>query len=122
MAKGLRSKSMRKNRSLIRKLVTIPIIEKRRDDLSIKLKKHLEEQNGSTIIGLKGLITGINENKKMQEMEVTNEKDDEADDADEVMSKPSSKGKGKHKSQVHLIKKKGMKAKSNPGKELVWFK
>ena len=111
MAKGLRSKSMRKNRTLLRKLVHIPLIKEKQDNLALKLKMSLDEQNGSTILGLKRKI-GIQSSKNSinDNAENNSETEDKMENEDISVKRPRIKFN------------KGSKAKKNPGKELVWFK
>jgi len=54
MAKGIRSKSMRRSRSLLRAAVMEPIQEKRQLEISAALKKKLiEKANDGSIVNLK---------------------------------------------------------------------
>ena len=113
MAKGLRSKSQRKNRTLLRKTLTIPLIEKRQEELAASLKAKLNEQNGSTIAGLKTLLSKKSKNGVVSDVKNT----------DPAVESEREKATLPPKTiNVHLIKNRGMKPKKNPNKPLVWFK
>ncbi len=123
MAKGLRSKSMRKNRSFLRKTLVEPIIEKRQEQLAEKLQKSLDaKQEPTTLLNLKKLLpttekNASNENVEDKDDEEMEEEDDEEDEQPKAEKKKSKK--------VNPFQKpKAVKAaKSNkPQKEMVWFK
>jgi hypothetical protein len=120
MAKGLRSKTKRKARSLIRENLSGPIAIKRQIKISNDIKSSLSEKNGSTIVGLKSILS--NNNTKSE-----HENSNDGSSVGSVESDPKPIGainsvivSKKHK---YTIKKKsGKQARNNPGKELVWFK
>lgn len=111
MAKSLRSKSMRKNRSLLRKNVSEPIAIKRQEKLAEEMKKISQDRNGSTILGLKSVFAVNVENLPELKTDVAMDEDIEPSIAPPKMS-VNEKFKAK----------KGSKARNNPKKELVWFK
>jgi hypothetical protein len=113
MAKGIRSKSQRKNRSLIRKTVSEPIMRVRQEAMAAALKKELEEKRGSSLKDLKSKIPG---GKVQIDGAVEENSDDDQEDEET--------GKEEKKKFSFLRKttgKKGSKPRNNPGKELTWF-
>lgn len=136
MAKGLRSKIKRKNRSFLRATVTEPIIHKRQAELSLALHKTLEERKTSSLLALKksmpkaaraaaaaSLKAEKEEAAKKKEMQVEEEEESGDDEPAKV-----SKGKKKFSKVTGLkesFKGKGYKAsrpQTKSTKELVWFK
>jgi hypothetical protein len=109
MAKSIRSKVKRANRSLHRKAVADPIIQKRQQKLAANLQKTLNEKSGSSIVGLRSVLSANAPPKK----------DDDIEDVEEEEVKVDKK------SDAKKIKVKALTtttAKSNPTKKLVWFK
>lgn len=139
MAKGLRSKCMRKNRSLIRKIVSEPIIKKRQEKITEAIKKDLElKKNGSLTNLIKilaskqkktnlkdknGNNTNDNNDDDMNNNEIQEDDDDEEEDK-VVQGENIAKYTGSKLTSIKLNKTKyaGSKPRNNPGKELEWFK
>ena len=121
MAKGIRSKVTRRNRTLLRETISKPIAERRQLELAQELKRSLAEKKGGTIVGLKNLLSkGNNEESKtidnLNDINFTSEPD-----VIPGAYNVTKKKKGISISQK-LSLKKGKSPKKNPGKELVWFK
>lgn len=127
MAKGIRSKKMRKNRAQIRKTVALPIIRKRQEKLAEALKKDLEKKAGKTITGLKGIFSKSNEKKTSktvsngEDVEGSEEEDSDEEEEEEVEVQ-NVKNKMLVIGKPTMKVKKGSKPKINPNKPLVWFK
>ena len=82
MAKGLRSKCKRANRSLIRKTLTEPIMRQRQADMSAALMKELAEKRGDSIKTLASMMPGNNATKIVKDVEEDN-MDEEAEEENE---------------------------------------
>eukprot|EP00428_Durinskia_dybowskii_P064013 CAMPEP_0170385114 /NCGR_PEP_ID=MMETSP0117_2-20130122/16347_1 /TAXON_ID=400756 /ORGANISM="Durinskia baltica, Strain CSIRO CS-38" /LENGTH=120 /DNA_ID=CAMNT_0010640885 /DNA_START=50 /DNA_END=409 /DNA_ORIENTATION=+ len=120
MAKGLRSKCKRANRSLIRKTLTEPIMRQRQAEMSEALKKELAEKRGDSITTLASLLPGNKAEIKKDEEDMEDENEEDATDNQQGGQLPKS---GKQKGFSFLRrnpKQKGSKPRSNPGKEMVW--
>mmetsp|Transcript_25655 Transcript_25655/g.43022 ORF Transcript_25655/g.43022 Transcript_25655/m.43022 type:complete len:91 (+) Transcript_25655:544-816(+) len=76
MAKGIRSKTKRANRTLIRKTVSGPIIRKRQEEMSKALQKQIASRKLSSISKLKQLLP-------VEETELKNAKGNDEDDEDD---------------------------------------
>lgn len=110
MAKGIRSKAKRQNRSLIRATLSEPIAKKRQEEIAANLKKSLDEQNGSTIKSLKSLFPGGSLGQKPIVAAAPI-----AMETEPVEPKKTSKSDNKPK----VVK--GSRARVNPNKPLTWF-
>lgn len=124
MAKGIRSKSKRANRSLIRKTLTEPITRKRQELIAESIRRDLAEKGGDSIKSLASLLPGAKAEKgDTDEMEQEEELEDGGVEAQQggKLAKTGSKQKGFSFLRRDL-KPKGSKPRNNPGKELVWFK
>lgn len=110
MAKSIRSKVKRANRSLHRKAVADPIIQKRQQKLAENLQKTLNEKSGSSIVGLRSVLS-VNPLSKVDDIP--------EDDVDVVEEEVKEDKKSKPKK----IKVKALTTsiKSKPTKQLVWF-
>ncbi len=122
MAKGIRSKSMRKNRSYLRATLSEPISKKRQEEIHDSLTKQIEtKKSTTTLINLKKLLpstTGSESNSKVsKEAEVEDEMEEEDEEEVEAV-KPAPK---KSKKPNPFKKDKVVKA-AKPTKEMVWFK
>lgn len=120
MAKGLRSKCKRANRSMIRKTLTDPLMRQRQAEMAEALAKELAEKRGDSIKTLASLLPGnVVKNEVADEME-----DDEETEvaAGGNVPKTGSKQKGFSFLRRSSTKAKGSKPRNNPGKEMVWFK
>lgn len=134
MAKGIRSKSKRANRTFLRKTLFKPQIEKRQKELHKKLITDLKSRKGNSIALLKKkLSTSSNICSALQQPVGKNEADVENDEKmsqesnkmetdDPEETKSSSSEGNEKKIKVINVKKKGSKPRINPNKELVWFK
>jgi hypothetical protein len=125
MAKGLRSKCKRANRSLIRKTLTEPITRQRQAEMSAALLKELAEKRGDSIKSLASLMPN-NAPKVVKDVEEDDMDEDEAEedneeDAGGKVAKTGSKQKGFTFLRRTSTKTKGSKPRNNPGKQLVWF-
>lgn len=114
MAKGIRSKCKRANRSLIRKNITEPMMRERQDLMAAAIKKDLDEKNGST---LSGISKALGNNVTMK---------DDDDESEEEATLPHTTDRKKKDfnflRRTGNTKSKGSKARVNPGKTLEWFK
>jgi phosphopantothenoylcysteine synthetase/decarboxylase len=146
MAKGIRSKCMRKNRSHIRKILSEPIIKKRQEKINEKIKIDLNlKNNGLTIQSIsKRLINNKNRDDDNNNDNITDmmigdddnnddELDNDDDEEDEEDNEEFVKGEniakiprntGSRLTSIAVSKAKytGSKARHNPNKPLVWFK
>ncbi len=112
MAKGIRSKAKRQNRSALRATLSHPQIKKRQEDLAEALRKDLDEKNGSTIKGLKGIFpVGGLSTASIAVQQATMEVDEE--------NKVELKKKSNKLEKPKVVK--GSKARINLKKELSWF-
>ena len=124
MAKGLRSKCKRANRAQLRKTLSDPIIKKRAELISIKIKDGLADKVGvTTFNALKSAFQASGGAVASAEEEMTveaegEEEEEEEEEEDEGVEFKSNRTLAKEE----FIKKRGSKARVNPGKELVWFK
>jgi len=109
MAKGLRSKSKRKNRAALRATLSEPIIKQRQEKMAEELKINLEMKSGDTIVNLKNVLN-ISKIPPNDNNDTEIENMIEIDDSNTSSSKIKPKVfKGSRKSKI-----------SN--KTLVWFK
>lgn len=116
MAKGIRSKSKRANRSLIRKNLTEPMMRERQNVMAAAIKKDLEEKNGSSLNGISQTLGA--------KAVVMKDDDDESEEEEEI-TLPHTTDRGKK--DFNFLRRsnpktKGSKPRSNPGKQLEWFK
>ena len=121
MAKGLRSKSKRKNRSILRAVLSEPIIKKRQENLATDLQNDLAAKSGSSITSLKDVLSSRSnvkkEEKEVSHLDVDADSDDEVDDEEEAIgSLVVSKKTKKVRTAVHKASK-NLKHK----KTLEWF-
>lgn len=124
MAKGLRSKCKRANRAQIRKTLTNPIIKKRAEAISQSIKDGLVNKEGvSSIDALKSAfqassssLPNISETEDSMAVDMEDEEEEEEEETGEEFKSSRTLAK------EAFMKKKGSKAKVNPGKQLVWFK
>jgi hypothetical protein len=114
MAKGMRSKSARKNRAALRLTLTQPALVKRQLAISVSLQASLQNKN-SSLEKLRKLFPISDESTKM--IEDTEEQEEEVEEDEK---------KDKIKSKVHQRKNKVVKSAPKPKfksqKEMVWFK
>ncbi|KAJ1383427.1 hypothetical protein B484DRAFT_460190 [Ochromonadaceae sp. CCMP2298] len=116
MAKGIRSKVKRANRSGIRKTVTAPMSQKRQEVMATALAAQIAARTGSSIQGLKALLpTGGARSGAMEQDGEEEEEEGEEEDPVQAVNKAATKA-GKKPRYA------GTKAKVNPGKTLVWYK
>lgn len=126
MAKGLRSKCKRANRSMIRKTLTEPIMRKRQAEMSEALQKEIAEKRGDSIRTLSSLLPG----SKKEESNDQNDMDEDEEELEVTDNNTTGSGNvpksgSKQKGFTFLRrnpKAKGSKPRNNPGKEMVWFK
>mmetsp|Transcript_13795 Transcript_13795/g.18867 ORF Transcript_13795/g.18867 Transcript_13795/m.18867 type:complete len:113 (-) Transcript_13795:66-404(-) len=112
MAKGLRSKSKRKNRAALRATLSEPIIKQRQENMAEELKNNLEMKSGDTIVNLKNVLNISNAVVANSIIDHGMENDLETDEA--TNSKLSIKSKPK------VFK--GSRKSRGSNKTLVWFK
>lgn len=125
MAKGLRSKDKRANRSKLRNEITIPAMKIRQEIIAKRLSDDLKESSGKSITHLKKVLS----NNKASESKTSKTSSSSNTVEDDI----KTKGVGENKAKLHkyskiilptaatTIKKRGSKARNNPNKELVWF-
>jgi Protein of unknown function (DUF2423) len=120
MAKGMRSKCKRANRAQIRKTLTAPLIKKRAETISRKIKEGLENKDGvNTINALKGAFQLAGSSAATADENMLVEADEEEEEEEEVEEEFKS---NRTLAKEEFMKKRGSKARVNPGKQLVWFK
>ncbi len=119
MAKGLRSKQMRKNRSYLRATLSEPIAKQRQEKIFEELKKNLDEKKSTTtLMNLKSILpTKPVEKKAAVEEDAMEEEEEESEEEQEEVKQPAKKSS---KKQNPFKKEKVVKA-AKPKKELVWF-
>ena len=120
MAKGLRSKGKRANRAQLRLTLSGPIIKKRAEVIAKSIKEGLENKKGvASIEALKSAFQAASSTTANAEEDMTieeeEEEEEEEDEGEEFKSKRTL-------AKEEFKKKRGSKARINPGKELVWFK
>jgi CO dehydrogenase/acetyl-CoA synthase beta subunit len=121
MAKGMRSKCKRANRAQIRKTLTAPLIKKRAEAISKKIKEGLENKDGvNTINALKGAFQLAGSSAAPTDENMLVEADEEEEEEEEEAEEEFKSNRTLAKEE--FIKKRGSKARVNPGKQLVWFK
>jgi hypothetical protein len=120
MAKSIRSKSMRKNRTMLRKTLSEPAALKRQEKLANDIKVKVEEKAGGSIIALKGLFKRNESTKIVADGDDEEEDDEEETDGGLPFPKPSLKG-GKLSVKEKFKLRKEAKARKNPDKKLEWF-
>jgi hypothetical protein len=110
MAKGIRSKSKRQNRSVLRANLSHPQIKKRQEEIATALQQSLDEKNGTTVKGLKGLFPGTGLAVAFsQERALENE----------AVEKVELKKTLKENAKPKVVK--GSRARVNLTKKLSWF-
>lgn len=133
MAKGLRSKAKRANRTYLRKTLFSPNIEKRQKELYNKIMSDLKEKSGNNIVALRNRFS----NKSAENGNLKNLDDDIVENNDEcelVDDKDFPESIPPHSPDVvspsvdvatkniESGSRKGSKPRNNPNKALVWFK
>jgi ribosomal protein L12E/L44/L45/RPP1/RPP2 len=123
MAKGLRSKCKRANRAQLRKTLSDPIIKKRVETLHKALEDKLKESRDgiSNFDSLKSAFQAASSGGDSAAGDMAIEEEDEDEEEDEEEEGEEFKSK-RTIAKEDFIKKKGSKARINPGKQLVWFK
>ena len=126
MAKSLRSKSKRKNRSVLRKQISEPLVKKRLENLHEALQKEIKLKAKNVLAGLKKVLTKDNGNAAIKmETDDNNENDDNDDEEEEEENNGNTTLKKQEKklARVALLlgKKKGKKPRKDTGKKLEWF-
>jgi hypothetical protein len=115
MAKGIRSKCKRASRSQRRNTLSIPVSEARTKKISEEFTKELKDKEScSSIVGLKASMNmgKSNDAEMAEEVEVETE--------EEKAEKAAAKA-AKIKEKLLEVKKKGMRGRANPGKQMSWF-
>lgn len=108
MAKGLRSKSMRKNRTYLRNTLVAPVIVKRQEQLSNKLKDVLKNRTDTpSLMSLKKLMPSANKNtvSEKKDMEVEEEEDEDEEDDDEEEEEEEVEDIKKKSEPVRVVQK-----------------
>jgi len=128
MAKSLRSKSKRKNRSVLRKQISEPLVKKRLENLHEALQKEIKLKSKNVLAGLKKVLTAKGGNKPATiKMEIDdndnndngdNDVDEEENNGNTTLTKQEKK---LARVAVLLSKKKGKKPRKDTGKKLEWF-
>jgi hypothetical protein len=127
MAKGIRSKVKRANRTRLRKEIFLPNIKKRQETLHKQLVADLKSKGGNSIQNLRSKlmpVRGKAVDDKMDAEGVGSDDEDEDEEEEQVLD-----GLGENVDRKALVeeaqnvgKKRGSKPRINPNKELVWFK
>jgi hypothetical protein len=130
MAKGLRSKTKRENRSLQRKDRVTPALAKQQEGLCNKLTEEIKSRQGSSLLGLGKLLGGSTAkvvNNQIEEEETT-AINEESEARGELASTRKDFGAKKKafKASKPLFKagakkQRGSKPRNNPGKKMSWF-
>jgi hypothetical protein len=131
MAKGIRSKSQRKNRTFLRETLVKPLMRERQDKLAELMQQRLEEKQSPSLLNLKKLIPSQKDNTQTVSNEKKAKEQEEEEDM-EVAGDDSSDNESEQKDSKHNKNKKGhgkqgskpkvVKSSKRPPKELVWFK
>ena len=118
---------MRKNRSLIRKIVSEPIIKKRQEKITEAIKKDLEQKQNGSLTNLMKILTSKSNNKandnNNDDDDVNLPVDEEEEETKVVQGENIVRYTGSKLTSLKVSKTKytGSKPKLNPGKKLVWF-
>lgn len=125
MAKGLRSKTKRRARTLLRETLSGPLAVKRQQKIAENIKSSLGDKSFSSILKLKSVLSTGDKQKKPGDA-VHDEEDDEEEEkpCGENKAYPSSAIRKPSKFVVERrsVRKTGKQPGRNEGKELVWFK
>jgi hypothetical protein len=134
MAKGIRSKSQRKNRTFLRETLVKPLMRERQDKLAELMQQRLDEKQSPSLLNLKKLIPSQKDNTQTvsNEKKLNQAKEQEEVEDMEVAGEDSSDTESEQKDTRHNKNKKGhgkqgskpkvVKSSKRPPKELVWFK
>ena len=106
MAKSIRSKVKRANRSLHRKAVADPIILRRQQKLAAELQKSINEKGGASIVGLRNVLN-------------PNVIPDNVEDDNDAQEEVKEEKQTTRKVKIAALQK---STKSDSRKEMVWFK
>jgi hypothetical protein len=125
MAKGLRSKSMRKNRTYLRETLVKPLMRERQEKLAELMQQKLEEKQSPSLLKLKQLLPTA-PSEPVADNHIKDEDDDAVEMNEEGSSDEEIAESGK-KDQKKVVTKQGSKSKvvkssKRPPKEMVWFK
>lgn len=127
MAKSIRSKVMRRHRSVLRKTVCEPMIQKRQEQLSANLLDSIQQKSGKTIANLKAVFHPSGgspaaaedmEQQQGQEEEVVEEEEEVGQGQKQVLEVKTDSNESKKKKNQKM-KKVLLNEKSR--KPLVWF-
>lgn len=99
MAKGLRSKAMRKNRSYLRKVLVEPIQRQRQEKIAEKIRKSTEQQQPKTLTALRNLITvAVPQGRSTRTEDVMDadeaEEEEDVEEEEEAVEQPKKRGGG----------------------------
>eukprot|EP01038_Epipyxis_sp_PR26KG_P009958 gene9958-13391_t len=138
MAKGIRSKSKRKNRSQLRSTLSVPIQRKRQEILALSLQKSINAKDGKSIKSLKSLFVkreGSEDtnivNKSTNDNQSSDDEENEQDESNEEIQNEGNelryftsnkKTAADKKKELKLMAYKANKLRNASKKELVWFK
>jgi len=114
MAKGMRSKVMRKNRASLRKSYVAPIEKKALDKCLNNLEKATKARTGDSLSALRNVMNSAKTSMVTE------------DDEEEVVEKPDTQGlnQARRRDKIALLKAKkrvGSKARDSKGKTMTWF-
>jgi DNA helicase IV len=123
MAKGLRSKTKRRARTLLRETLSGPLAVKRQQKIAENIKSSLGDKSFSSILKLKSVLLKGDKQKKSSDT-VQDTEDEEAEKpCGENKAYPSSAIRRPSKFVIESkLRKTGKQPRRNEGKELVWFK
>lgn len=122
MAKGLRSKAKRKNRSALRANLSEPINRQRQEKLALELKRDLDSKAGNSIRALKNVLQTerkLDDKKLNNEVEIVENDGGDEDDNDAIGDDEPTISPQLLIRKLKSSKKMVLKRKSN--KPLEWF-
>lgn len=115
MAKGLRSKAKRTNRSRMREVVVKPIIEKQQEKANKAMAKHIQLQTGESLMSLKSKLIKKNRKTDSNDMENDNEEVEiEESDSESESSVPK-------RTTVPKANEKYVPKQRLPSKDFAWY-
>ena len=126
MAKSIRSKSKRRNRTALRKVLCEPVIAARQKKVSKKLAESLKEKQGKSILGLKAIFQKKGKQDDIEqdvedENEVVSMEEGNSSECDDENNAVEFETKKKNNRVQEKIKGRKAQNKERKSKKLVWF-
>jgi hypothetical protein len=122
MAKGIRSKSKRKNRTVLRQTVYEPLIRANQDKIAKKIADDLKQIEGSSITKLRKVIKAPAGNATAAPGVKDKELNSSRSSEDNVPTAGLNSAIKKGARLLPTLKKRGSRPNANPGKQMEWFR